>query len=113
MEDNANTIDNYEVNILLDSLLDSPATNCESVNDTEDLNPLILPILEHKSKPNSLADILNRIQQTIDYGKINPFNIIRSDIFQCCIRANRRKKCIPSIKSQLNLATAKESQRGL
>lgn len=46
-------------------------------------------------EPNTLSDILRKLQKSISDENFSSFNVYREDIFNCCIRAMRRKTFSP------------------
>lgn len=89
-----NTFSQEEVNILLNSILDGSENASFVANNSEEPN-LSEQREDNDVTPRTLLDILSKLQQKIDYDNVNKFNVFRSDVFNCCIRAMRRKTFRP------------------
>lgn len=80
--------------MLLNSILDGSENDSYVVNNNLEV-PSRSEQIEDSVTPSTLVDILSKLQHTIDYDNVNKFNVFRSDIFNCCIRAMRRKTFRP------------------
>lgn len=80
--------------MLLNSILDGSENDSYVVNNNLEV-PSRSEQIEDSVTPSTLVDILSKLQHTIDYDNVNKFNVFRSDIFNCCIRAMRRKTFWP------------------
>lgn len=76
--------------MLLNSILDGSENASYVVNNLE-VSDLSEQTEDSDITPHTLLDILDKLQHKIDNENVNKFNVFRSDVFNCCIRAMRRK----------------------
>ncbi|CAH0558338.1 unnamed protein product [Brassicogethes aeneus] len=60
----------------------------------------------------SVKDVLKTLQQKINFEEMNKFNIFRNDIFQCCVRAMRRKTFDPFNKISVKFSDYEGNSEG-
>ncbi|KAB0795188.1 hypothetical protein PPYR_12027 [Photinus pyralis] len=96
---------NFEFNELVDSII-------HEYNDPP-INEELTPVSTKGCEPYCTAvDILLDLQRKICYDKINKFNIFRSDIFVCCVRAMRRKTFNPFFKTSVKFSDIEGTTEG-
>lgn len=98
--------DSTENNIeIINNQLSDSENNLSTIQVTNE-NNVIDEIFEHDTtlairksleveKNENMTDILQQLHNKIDVGTISQFNIYREDIFNCCLRALRRKNFSP------------------
>lgn len=88
------TFSQQEVNMLLNSILDG-SENASSIVNNMEMPNVSEQIEDCDETPQTLLDILSKLQHKIGCDSLNKFNVFRTDIFNCCVRAMRRKTFRP------------------
>lgn len=106
-----NTYSQEEVNMLLNSILEESENASSVVINLKVPNPLE-QIEGSDETPHTLLDILSKLKRKIDHESINKFNVFRADIFNCCIRALRRKTFRPFNKMSVKFSDCEGGTEG-
>lgn len=111
------TTTNDTLNDLVNEIFDETDYVFPVSQETYDLcqtKPITVETISIQLDPdfNSVFDVCKHLQGKINTEKINKFNVFRSDIFQCCIRAMRRKTFSPFNKISVKFSDHEGTSEG-